>query len=43
VAAAGIDSANALVTPAVGVLVLAAWTTGAVALAATVVKRRDVV
>jgi ABC-2 type transport system permease protein len=42
-AAAGIDSANALITPAVGMLVLAAWTAGAVALAATVIRRRDVV
>jgi ABC-2 type transport system permease protein len=43
IAAVGIDSANALITPAVGMLVLAAWTAGAVGLAATVVKRRDVV
>jgi ABC-2 type transport system permease protein len=43
IAAVGIDSANALITPAVGMLVLAAWTAGAVGLAATVVRRRDVV
>jgi len=42
-AAAGIDSANALITPVAGLLVLAAWTVGAVALAAAVVQRRDVV
>lgn len=42
-AAMGIDSASALVTPAVGLIVLVGWTVGAVALASTVIRRRDVV
>jgi ABC-2 type transport system permease protein len=42
-AAMGVDSASPLVTPVVGMIVLVAWTAGAVALAATVIRRRDVV
>jgi ABC-type transport system involved in multi-copper enzyme maturation permease subunit len=41
-AAMGIESANTLVTPAVGMIVLIGWTVGAVALAATMIRRRDV-
>jgi hypothetical protein len=39
----GNGSLNPLVTPVVGMLVVVAWTVGAVALAATVIRRRDVV
>jgi ABC-type transport system involved in multi-copper enzyme maturation permease subunit len=42
-AAMGMDSMNPLVTPVVGMLVLTGWTIGAVALAAAVIRRRDVV
>jgi ABC-2 type transport system permease protein len=42
-AAMGMGSGNALVTPVVGMIVLVGWTIGAVALAATVIRRRDVV
>jgi len=42
-AAMGVDSASPLVTPVVGMIVLVAWTAGGVALAATVIRRRDVV
>jgi len=41
--AMGNGSLNPLVTPVVGMLVVVAWTVGAVALAATVIRRRDVV
>jgi ABC-type transport system involved in multi-copper enzyme maturation permease subunit len=40
--AAGIANPDALMTPLVGMLVLAAWAAGAVGLAATVITRRDV-
>ena len=42
-AAMGMGTLNPLVTPVVGMIVLIAWTAGAVALAATVIRRRDVV
>jgi len=42
-AAAGIASANPIITPAVGMVVLVGWAAGAVGLAAAVVRRRDVV
>lgn len=42
-AAMGIASAGSPVTPIVGMLVVVAWTAGAITLAATVIRRRDVV
>jgi len=42
-AAMGMGTLNPLVTPVVGMIVLIGWTVGAVALAATVIRRRDVV
>ena len=41
--AMGMGSLNPIVTPVVGMIVLIGWTVGAVALAATVIRRRDVV
>jgi hypothetical protein len=42
-AAMGMGTVNPLVTPIVGMIVLVGWTVGAVALAATMLRRRDVV
>jgi hypothetical protein len=39
----GMGTLNPLVTPIVGMIVLVGWTVGGVALAATVLRRRDVV